>query len=182
GRLDTPYLGVRPILPIPPENDQGGGIAAAGLPPGVMAHLHSGGLAVLPNGDVLQISFSASTRHTEYDANTTMVVSRLRRGAAQWDMPELFYDLADLNDQSVLMWNDNGRVWYVGGGRHHGDVRFKFATTDDSGATWSPLTLGHVTRQTAFVEAQPINSMFRSGGKIYFGSDAQGGSSMLWSS
>jgi formylglycine-generating enzyme required for sulfatase activity len=179
---DKPYFRARPILPIPPENDQGGGIAAAGLPPGVMAHIHSGGLAVLPNGDVMQISFAASTRHTEYETNTTMVVSRLRRGAAQWDMPELFYDLADLNDQSVLMWNDRGRVWFVGGGRHHGDVRFKYMTTDDSGATWSPLTLGHVARQTAYVEAQPINTMFRAGGKIFFASDAKGGSSMLWAS
>jgi formylglycine-generating enzyme required for sulfatase activity len=179
---EKPYFRARPVLPIPPENDQGGGIVAAGLHPGVMAHLHSGGIAVLPNGDVLQISFSATTRHTEYDPNTTMVVSRLRRGAAQWDMPELFYDLADLNDQSVLLWNDRGRVWFVGGGRHHGDVRFKFMTTDDSGATWSPLTLARVTRQTAFVEAQPINSMFRARGKIFFGSDAKGGSSMLWAS
>jgi hypothetical protein len=111
-----------------------------------------------------------------------MVVSRLRRGAARWDMPELFYDLADLNDQSVLMWNDRGRVWYVGGGRHHGDVRFKFMTTDDSGATWSELAAGNVVRQQGYVEAQPINSMFRAGSRIYFGSDARGGASMLWAS
>ncbi len=181
---DQPYFHARPILPIPPENDQGGGIAAVGLHPGVMAHLHSAGFAVMPNGDLLQISFSASTRHTEYEPNTTMVVTRLRHGAAQWDMPDLFYDLADVNDQSALLWNDHGRVWFFGGGRYQGDVRFKFATSSDSGATWSRLTLPDITRQTAYVEPQPITSAFRAGPDetIFFGSDAKGGSSMLWAS
>ena len=165
---DRPYFRARPILPIPPENDQGGGIAAVGLHPGIMAHQHSAGFAVLPNGDVLQVSFSASTRHTEYETNTTMVVTRLRHGAAQWDMPGLFYDLADLNDQSVLLWNDHGRIWYFGGGRHHGEVPFKFATSDDNGSNWSDLTLPEIIRQVAYVEAQPINSAFRAapGGTI----------------
>lgn len=183
-RTDRPYFRVRPILPIPPEDDQGGGIAAVGLHPGVMAHLHSGGFAVLPNGDVLQVSFSASTRHTEYEPNTTMVVTRLRHGAAQWDMPDLFYDLADLNDQSALLWNDAGRLWFFGGGRAVGNVPFKFATSTDNGATWTNLTLPHVTRQVAYVEPQPITSAFRAalGHTIYFGSDAKGGSSMLWAS
>ncbi|MDB6094867.1 MAG: aerobic sulfatase maturase family protein [Verrucomicrobia bacterium] len=177
-----PYFRARPILPIPPEDDQGGATEAAGVDPAVLPHIHSGGIAVMPNGDVLQVSFAASTPHTEYEANTTMVVSRLRRGAAEWDMPELFYDLADINDQSALLWNDEGRVWFAGGGRYFGDVRFKFSTTTDSGATWSDLTLARVTAQHAFVEAQPINSMFRGapGRTIYLGADAKGGSSMLW--
>jgi formylglycine-generating enzyme required for sulfatase activity len=76
-----PYFKARPLLPIPPENDQGGGVEAVGLDPGVLAHIHSAGFTVAPNGDLLQISFSASARNTESEPNTTMVVTRLRRGA-----------------------------------------------------------------------------------------------------
>ncbi len=181
---DRPYFRSRPLMPIPPEGDVGGGIAAAGLSEAVMAHIHSGGVAVLPNGDLLEVSFASSGRDTEYEANTTMVVTRLRHGTEQWDMPELFYDLADLNDQSALLWNEHGRVWFFGGGRYFGDVPFKFSQSEDSGATWTPLALPRITRRAGFVEAQPITSVFRSGPAqtLYFGSDAAGGSSMLWAS
>ena len=181
--MSKPYFKARPMLPIPPENDQDRGIGAVGLHPGILPHIHSGGIAVLPNGDLLQISFSSSSRSTEYDPNTTMVVTRLRHGAEQFDMPDLFYDIADINDQSVLLWNDNGKIWFFGGGRYFGDVRFKYATSTDSGATWSNLTLPLITEQKAFVEAQPITSAFRGpDGAIYFGADGEGGSSMLWAS
>lgn len=179
----TPYLRVRPILPIPPENDQGGAAEAAGIHPGVMGHIHSGGITVMPNGDVLQVSFTASRRLTEAQPNTRMVVSRLRRGTSEWDMPELFYDLADNQDMSALLWTDGDRVWYVGGGtyNYYGDMCFKFATTDDNGATWTPLQLPHITWKRPYNENQPINSMFRDRqGTIYFASDAKGAASMLW--
>jgi formylglycine-generating enzyme required for sulfatase activity len=176
-----PYFKARPILPIPPENDQGGGMEAVGIHPGVLAHIHSGGFAVAPNGDLLQISFSSSARNTEYEPNTTMIVSRLRRGAEQWDMPSLFYDLADINDQSGLLWNDNGKLWFFGGGRYFGDARFKITTSTDNGETWTPLRLPFITEQKEFVETQPINSAFHGkDGAIYFGSDGKDGSSMLW--
>ncbi|HKX28572.1 MAG TPA: SUMF1/EgtB/PvdO family nonheme iron enzyme [Blastocatellia bacterium] len=181
--LRRPYFKSRPILPIPPENDQGGGIEAVGLHPGILAHLHSGGFTWAPNGDLLQISFSATSRNTEHEPNTTMVVTRLRRGTEQWDLPALFYDLADLNDQSALLWNDGGKLWFFGGGRHFGDVRFKFTTSTDSGETWAPLKLPFIAEQRAVADPQPINSAFRGpDGTIYFGADGNGGSSLLWAS
>ena len=61
-----------------------------------MGHIHSGGLAVMPNGDLLQVSFSSGKSESEDSPDTTMVVTRLRRGSDEWDMPDLFYDLADL--------------------------------------------------------------------------------------
>jgi formylglycine-generating enzyme required for sulfatase activity len=178
-----PYFKARPILPIPPENDQGGGIAAVGLHPGIGGHIHSGGILVAPNGDVLQLSFSTIAANTEADHNSTIVVTRLRHGTEQWDMPDLFYDIADIDDESVMLWNDNGRLWFFGGGRDFGDVKFKYTTSEDSGATWSRLRVPYVTEQKGYVEAQPINSAFRGPDKtIYFGSDAQGGDSLLWAS
>ena len=178
-----PYFKARPMLPIPPENDQGGGIEAAGLHPAVGAHIHSGGIAVAPNGDVLLVSYSTTAANTETDRNSAMIVSRLRHGAEQWDMPDLFYDLADVDDQSAVLWNDNGNLWFFGGGRAFGDVRFKYATSADSGATWSRLTLPFVTEQKGGVESQPITTAFRGpDGTIYVASDGKLGDSMLWAS
>jgi hypothetical protein len=98
-------------------------------------------------------------------------------------MPDLFYDIADEWDMSALLWNDDGKLWFFGGGRYFGDVRFKFSTTVDSGATWSKLMLPYVTEQKGYVEAQPITSAFRGpDGTIYFGADAEGGDSLLWAS
>ncbi len=181
---DRPYLRKRIMLPLPPEGGQPDAIAAAGFHPAVGGHIHSGGLAVMPNGDLLEVSFSSTLNASESDPDATMVVFRLRHGSAEWDLPDLFYDLADLNDQSGLMWNDRGRVWFFGGGRYIGDVPFKFTTSSDSGATWSPLTIPAITQRHGFIEAQPITSAFRDppGGTIYFGSDASGGSSLLWAS
>jgi len=181
---DRPYLRMRVMLPLPPEGSSPDAIATAGFHPAVGGHIHSGGLAVMPNGDLLEVSFSSTMGASESDPDATMVVFRLRRGSAEWDLPDLFYDLADLNDQSGLMWNDRGRVWFFGGGRYIGDVPFKFTTSADSGATWTPLTFPRITRRTGFIEAQPITSAFRDppGGTIYFGSDAEGGSSLLWAS
>ncbi len=178
-----PYFKSRPILPIPPENDQGGGVDAVGLHPAVGAHNHSGGIVVAPNGDVLQFSFSTMAPNTETDRKSSMIVTRLRHGAAQWDMPDLFYDIADVDDQSVLTWNDNGKLWFFGGGRAFGDVRFKYTTSTDSGATWTQLTVPFITEQKGGVESQPINSAFRGpDGTIHFGSDAKAGDSILWAS
>ena len=89
-----------------------------------------------------------------------MVVFRLRRGTAEWDPPDLFYDLAGLNDQSAPCGRRRRGVAF-GGGRYIGDVPFKFATSDDSGATWTPLAAPRITRRAGFVEAQP-SSAFRS--------------------
>jgi hypothetical protein len=176
-----PYFKARPMLPIPPENDQGGGIEAVGLNPGIGAHNHSGALTVAPNGDVLHFSYSSTAANTETDHNSRVVISRLRRGAAQWDMPDLFYDIADIDDQGMLAWNDDGKLWFFSGGRDFGDVKFKYATSTDSGATWTKLTTPVVTEQKGYVEAQPITSAFRGAdGTIYFGSDGKGGDSLLW--
>lgn len=177
------YFKARPMLPIPPENDQGGGIAAVGLHPGIGAHNHSGSLTVAPNGDVLHFSYSSTAGNTETDHNSRIIITRLRRGAAQWDMPDLFYDIADIDDQAMLAWNDNGKLWFFSGGRDFGDVKFKYATSTDSGATWTKLTTPVVTEQKGYVEAQPITSAFRgTDGTIYFGSDGKGGDSLLWAS
>jgi hypothetical protein len=178
-----PYFRVRPILPMPGESSPQAAIDAVGHDPAVFAKLHSGGLTVCPNGDLLAISFSSGRGQAEHDPNTTFVVTRLRHGAAQWDMPSLFYDLAGLNDESGLLWNDKGALWFFGGGRNFDGVPFRFTTSNDSGATWSPLQIPVLKGKIGRFEAQPISSAFRGpDGAIYFGCDGPDRQSLLWTS
>jgi len=185
-----PYFKVRPLLPIPPENCHDEDIAAIGLNPGIKGHIHSGGLAVCPNGDLFMVSFSTKRGESESCSNATMVCTRLRRGAEQWDMPDVFVDLADMNEQSALLWNDNGTLWFFGGGRYFGpgkqelgNVPFRFCSSADNGATWSEMKVPIIDGPVRGFTAQPINSAFRGpDGTIYFGMDGPAASSLLWAS
>ena len=101
-----PWFRRRILLPIPPEDEPSEAILAAGLHPSILGHNHCAGIVACPNGDLLVVLFSASTPHDEYRANTSFIVTRLRFGSDQWDMPTPFYDFPDVNDQSALLWND----------------------------------------------------------------------------
>jgi formylglycine-generating enzyme required for sulfatase activity len=178
-----PYFKSRVIIPSPPDFTTADDCAAAGYSRSVQGKVHSGGITFAPNGDLLAISFSSSPGKSESAPNTSMVVSRLRRGAEQWDMPELFYKLSGLNDQSGLLWNDNGTIWFFGGGRDLGQVPFRFTTSRDSGATWSKLEPALITGATGPYTAQPITSAIRGPDRtIYVATDGKGAKSLLWAS
>lgn len=178
---NKPWFRQRDLMPVPPEDMMPAEVEASGVSPGVNGHNHSAGLVVCPNGDVLAIAFSALSSSTEYLPDTSFVVTRLRYGSEQWDMPEVFYDFADVNDQSALLWNDNGIVRFFGGGVGLSGVPFRWQSSKDSGATWSPLQLPLLSGPVGGFAPQPITSAFRGGdGAIYVSSDAVGGESMLW--
>jgi formylglycine-generating enzyme required for sulfatase activity len=178
-----PYFKERPVVSSPPDFTSSAESRAVGLNPAIIGKLHSGGLAVCPNGDLLYIAFSSSPGKSESAPNTTMVATRLRYGSQQWDMPTLFYDLSGLNDQSALLWNDNGKLWFFGGGRGFGKAPFRYTTSVDNGATWSELTFPVVKGKTGPYAPQPITSAFRGpDGTIYFGSDGDGSTALLWTS
>ncbi len=178
-----PYFKARVIIPSPPDFTSAEDCAAVGYSRAVQGKVHSGGITYAPNGDLLAISFSSSPGKSESAPNTCMVVTRLRRGAEQWDLPELFYKLSGLNDQSGLLWNDNGTIWFFGGGRDLGQVPFRFTISTDSGATWSELQPAVVSGATGSFTAQPITSAFRGpDGTIYVATDSRGAKSLLWAS
>ena len=178
-----PYFKARVIIPSPPDMTGTEDCTAVGFDRAVQGKVHSGGIAYCPNGDLLAISFSSSPGKSESAPNTCMVVTRLRRGAEQWDMPELFYKISGLNDQSGLLWNDNGTIWFFGGGRDLGQVPFRFTTSKDSGATWSELQPALVTGKTGSYIGQPITSAFRGpDGTIYVATDSRSAKSLLWAS
>ena len=178
-----PYFKARVIIPSPPDFTAEAQCAAVGFSRAVQGKVHSGGITFCPNGDLLAISFSSSPGKSESAPNTCMVVTRLRRGAEEWDMPDLFYKLSGLNDQSGLLWNDDGTIWFFGGGRDLGQVPFRFTTSKDSGATWSELRPAALTGNTGPYVDQPITSAFRGpDGTIYVGCDAKGAHSLLFAS
>jgi formylglycine-generating enzyme required for sulfatase activity len=178
-----PWFRQRPLLPIPPENVDKDAIIAAGLDPALNGHNHSAGVTVCPNGDVLWIGFSASSSSTEYLPNTVFVVSRLRFGSDEWDMPELFYDFADVNEQSALLWTDNKTVRFFGGGVGLTGVPFRSQSSNDNGATWTAPHFPLIEGPVGGYSPQPITNAFRDkAGTMYVATDAVGGQSLLWAS
>jgi hypothetical protein len=181
--MSKPHYRRRTLLPIPPEDVSAEATEAAGLHPAILAHNHSPGLVVCPNGDLLAIFFSASRSSTEYWPNVSFIASRLRYGAEEWDMPSLFYDFPDVNDQTSLLWNDNGTLWHFSGGAGLVGVPFRIQKSSDNGATWSPIAFPTLTGEIGTYSPQPINTAFRGpDGTIYVSSDGNGGESLLWAS
>ncbi|MGN6369805.1 MAG: exo-alpha-sialidase [Phycisphaerae bacterium] len=178
-----PYFTVRFAMPIPPENATSEVAALTGIDPMVYTHNHSPGFEILPNGDALAIYFSTPPGKAEADPSTSFVQARLRYGSEEWDMPELFFKTKGYNDQSGLLWNDHGKIWFFGGGRKISDmVPFRMATSTDNGMTWT-FSIPQLDKPATSYEAQPITSAFRGAdGNIYFGMDGHAAHSFLWRS
>ena len=181
--LKAPYFTVRFAMPIPPENLPSNFAALTGIDPEVFTHNNSPGFAILPNGDALAIYFSTPPGKAEADPSTSFIQVRLRYGAEEWDMPELFLKTENYNDQSGLLWNDGGTIRFFGGGRALSDyVPFKLATSTDNGASWT-LSLPQLDKPAADYTAQPITSAFRGADhSMYFAMDADKAQSFLWHS
>jgi len=179
----NPYFTARFALPVPPENLTNNFAAMTGMNPWVYTHNHSPGFVILPNGDALAIYFSTPPGKSESDPQTSFIVARLRYGSEEWDLPELFFKTEGFNDQSGLLWNDHGKIWFFGGGRDWSDyVPFKLATSTDNGATWT-LALPQLAAPAHSYTAQPITSAFRaSDNSIYFAMDGEKETSFLWHS
>ena len=175
-----PWFRRMPIAPIPPEDMYHDAIVAAGIDRGVNGHNHSAAVVVAPNGDVIWIAFSAPTSSTEYVPGTSFVIARRRFGSNQWDFPEVFYDFADVNDQSALLWRDGNTLYAFTGGGGLAGVPFRWQMSKDNGATWTAPELPDVTERTGGYSTQPITTAFRLNGAIYVPSDAVGGASLLW--
>jgi hypothetical protein len=179
----TPYFTVRFAMPIPPSNATNTIGALAGIDPEVFTHNHSPGFEILPNGDALAVYFSTPPGDAEAAPTTTFAQARLRYGSEEWDLPELFFDFKNINDQSALLWKDGSKIWFFGGGRGVSDwMPFKIATSTDNGATWK-LSLPELERAAKDYTAQPITSAFRAPDRsIYFAMDGVEASSFLWRS
>jgi hypothetical protein len=176
-----PYFRKRPLLPVPPDNSSREEIDAAGLHPSFRGHNHSPALEVCPNGDLLLVIY---TSYREYEPEVSLIASRLRFGADQWDMPTRFIDFPNVNDHAPLLWNDAGTLHlFWGNPRLPGAYPFQWTSSRDSGGSWDEVVFPHFPGEVGPHSRQPINTAFRdSKGVMHVASDAQGGTSVLWAS
>jgi hypothetical protein len=177
-----PYFRKRYMLPTPLENSPDEAIDAAGMHPSFRGHNHSPGLAVLPNGDVLLVIY---TSHHEYEQGVSLIASRLRFGAEEWDLPSRFLDFVGVNDHAPLVWNDRGtvRVFWGNPQLGQGGFPFQWTASRDNGATWNPIRFPSFSGRIGSHSRQPINTAFRdSQGRMHVSSDGSGGESLLWAS
>jgi len=177
-----PYFRKRYLLPTPLENSPNEAIDAVGMHPSFRRHNHSPGLEVLPNGDVLLVIY---TSYQEYEPGVSLIASRLRFGADEWDFPSRLIDEVGVNDHAPLLWKDSQTVSLFWGHpkMEEGAFPFQWISSTDSGATWSDVQYPKFTGPIGDHTKQPINSGFRgSDGTIYAASDGSGGRSVLWAS
>jgi len=176
---DKPYFRKRFLIATPPDNGTGEEIDALALHPALRGHNHSPGLEVCPNGDVLMVTY---TSYHEYEPGVSMMATRLRYGADQWDMPERIFDFVGANDHCAMLWNDGGTVvFFWGNPKLDNAYPFQWMTSQDNGATWSSVSYPDFVNEIGCHSRQPINTVFRDKkGTIYVSSDGCGGKSVLW--
>jgi formylglycine-generating enzyme required for sulfatase activity len=176
-----PYFRRRYMMPTPPENSDRKAIDAAGLHPSFREHNHSPALEVLPNGDVLLVIY---TSYNEYEPGVSLIASRLRFGAEEWDMPSPWVDFALVNDHAPLLWLDKGILrLFWGNPRLAAAFPFQWVESTDNAATLGPVHFPKFTSPVGPHSKQPINTAFRGlDGTIYVASDAAGPTSVLWAS
>lgn len=146
----------------------------AGLARGLGINYHNSAIQVLANGDVVAAYYNTSNK--EDDPDQTVMVMRRRAGAEDWDMPEPWPDFADAACAAPVFWNDHGHLWlFFGFPRLIGAPPFAYTTSNDNGATWTPIAFPQFTAPIGRYISQPINSIVRAkDGTIYIPTDSTG--------
>ncbi len=98
-------------------------------------HNHSPAIAECPNGDLLAVWFSCGD---EGGPELTVLASRLRHGASEWEPASPFWEGPDINDHAPKLWFDGDRTLFFLAKSLAGDI---VRTSTDSGATWSKAKL-----------------------------------------
>lgn len=177
----TPYFRKRKLFPTPPDNASSEEINAMGLNPLLRHHNHSPGFDVAPNGDLIVSIYSS---YHEYDAEVGLMAARLRYGADEWDMPDIFLNPVGVNDHAPLIFtDDDGTMYHIWGWPQLDNAfPFQYVYSKDSGATWSMVQFPKFIEKAERVVRQPINSVIHGkDGYYYVACDASEGSvSVLW--
>jgi formylglycine-generating enzyme required for sulfatase activity len=187
----VPYFRKRYLLPSPPETTVGFDEDAVpahirrmrvlGLHASFRGHNHSPALEVMPNGDLLMVTF---TSWNEYEPGMSLMATRLRFGADQWDMPSCLVDMPDACDNTPLLCTEGDKVrLFFSNTRAIGGFPFNWIESNDSGATWSDVRFPRFTTGVGPHSRQPINTAVRDrAGNFFLPSDGLDATSVLWRS
>jgi len=180
-----PWYRRRPVIPIPPSNVSFQQSRAAGLPDGLWPQIHTPGLGVCPNGDLLASFYTSKMGPRGEDQPEVLLIgTRLRFGAKQWDMPEILLVFADVNTTSPCLYTEKGILYlFCGHTFYNRHYPFQWISSADNGATWSEPHFPLITGEIGPYTSQPINTIFRgSDGTWYVPTDGYGSTSVLWAS
>ncbi|HVW06991.1 MAG TPA: SUMF1/EgtB/PvdO family nonheme iron enzyme, partial [Bryobacteraceae bacterium] len=179
---DVPFYYSRPLFPDLGNRDMRAVGWKIGFKPGMGVAYHNSAVQVLNNGDLIAAYYN--TPKYEDDPDQTVMTMRLRYGAEDWDMPEPWPDFADADDAAPVFWNEAGHLWFFWGSpRLLGGGPFQYMTSDDNGATWSPVVLANLTAPPGKFTPQPINSVVRAkDGTIYLPVDGAGSQAVVFNS
>jgi len=130
---NKPYFkGPVEYVKVPPESDG----------PMYSKHNHDPALVDCPNGDLLAIWYSC---RNEPGRELTILASRLRYGAEQWEPASVFWNAPDRNDHAPAFWFDGKETIYHFNGLSAagtwGNLATIMRTSTDNGATWSKARL-----------------------------------------
>ncbi len=180
---DKPYFRKRYLFPIPPDTASSEAISAFGLNPVLRHHNHSPGFDVAPNGDLIVSIYSS---YHEYDPEVGLMGARLRYGADEWEMPDIWCNAVGVNDHAPLIFTDHdGTIYHFWGWPQLDNAfPFQFVYSKDSGATWSEVQFPRFAEKAEKVVSQPINTVVHAqDGYYYVPCDVRGESaSVLWRS
>lgn len=177
----VPWFLRRDVLPIPPDNAENTAIRASGLHPAIRGKNHNPALLVAPNGDLIAAYFSASIPDYEDLTDVAVIGTRLRFGAQQWDMPAPLFDIPGAKDIGPVLTRQGNRLWLATGGGGLDGIVFRWKTSNDNGATWSPMQLPVIVGRRGDYYPQPVsNFLFEPDGTILVPTDGAGANSFLW--
>jgi sulfatase modifying factor 1 len=130
---NVPYFkGPIQYVKIPPESDG----------PMYSEHNHDPALVDCPNGDLLAIWYSC---RNEPGRELTILASRLRYGAEQWEPASVFWNAPDRNDHAPALWFDGKETIYhfngLSAAATWGNLATVMRTSTDNGVTWSKARL-----------------------------------------
>jgi len=188
GKIDMkrPWYRMRTVMPIPigrgaPSRGtaaRSGDIrhawyyrAAGFLDASLSDRSHSPDVTQFDNGDLFLMYYNDSGERTPI---MTTIAMRLRYGAEQWDLFEVFSDNRNLPEHTSSIWNDNGTVhFFVGCEGLSPRPPFKWMSSKDNGATWGSWSYpaGNF-RSLPPGNLFPIQDAFRdAGGSVYVAVD-----------
>ena len=182
---NVPWYRRRRAISMPPHMVGRDQTRAVGMSHGLKPYNVTQGIEVLPNGDLIMGALCAELGPRGED-NPEVLISgaRLRFGAEQWDMPEVFMDFPDSNTVHPAFFTEGDTTWFFFGNTFYDRAYpFQWITTKDSGATWSEVRFPQFVGEIGPRTNQPGTSMFRDKeGTLYVSSDGIGGTSVLWAS